>query len=343
MKLWSASATCSGVPFDDDLAAFVAAERAEVDDVVGVLHDVEVVLDDDDGVAGVDETVEDAKQGVGVLEREAGRRLVEDVERAAGGATRQLGGQLDALRLAAGERRRGLAEPDVAEADGLERLQLRSHLREGAEEVERLVDGHVQHVGDVLAVEEDLQRLAVVALALADLAGHGHVGQELHLDLDVAVAGAGLAAAALDVEGEATGRVAAHSRLRDGREELADGREGAGVGGRIRARRAADRRLVDVDDLVDVLQAGDAVAVTGPVAGAVEDLRRLLVEDVVDQRALAGAGDAGDADELAERDRDVDVLEVVLAGALDGDGEAVARASRFAAAGSGGRRRGTGR
>ena len=40
-------------------------------------------------------------------------------------------------------------------------------------------------------------------------------------------------------------------------------------------------------------------------------------EDVVDQRAFAGAADAGDADERAERDFDVDVFEVVVAGADD--------------------------
>ena len=59
-----------------------------------------------------------------VGEVQAGRRLVEDVERAAGGAARQLGRELDALRLAAGERGRRLAEVDVAEADVVERLQL---------------------------------------------------------------------------------------------------------------------------------------------------------------------------------------------------------------------------
>ena len=54
--------------FGDDLAAAIAAERAEVDDVVGVEHDVEVVLDDDDGVAAVGEALEDGEQVAHVLE-----------------------------------------------------------------------------------------------------------------------------------------------------------------------------------------------------------------------------------------------------------------------------------
>jgi hypothetical protein len=51
----------------------------------------------------------------------------------------------------------------------------------------------------------DLQGFAVVALAMADLAGHVDVGQEVHFYLDDAVAGAVFAAAALDVEAEASG------------------------------------------------------------------------------------------------------------------------------------------
>ena len=110
-----------------------------------------------------------------------------------------------------------------------------------------------------LALEQDFQRLAVVALALADVAGDVDVGQEVHLDLDDAVALAGLAAAALDVEGEAPGLVAARLGFGQAGEPFADRRERAGIGRGVRARRAADRRLVDVDDLVDMLQPLDAV------------------------------------------------------------------------------------
>jgi hypothetical protein len=106
-----------GRALSDDLAAAVTALWAEVDDVVGVEHDVDMVLDDDDRVASVDEPLEDRQQISYVLEREAGRWFVEDVERPAGGAPRQLGRELDALRFATGDRRRRLAQRDIAEAD----------------------------------------------------------------------------------------------------------------------------------------------------------------------------------------------------------------------------------
>jgi hypothetical protein len=62
----------------------VAALGAEVDDPVGRLDDVEVVLDDDDRVAGVDELLQHVEQPADVREVQAGRRLVEDVDRLAG-------------------------------------------------------------------------------------------------------------------------------------------------------------------------------------------------------------------------------------------------------------------
>ena len=62
------------------------------------------------------------------------------------------------------------------------------------EELGRLLARHVQDVGDVLALEGDVESVAVVAGALADLARHVDVGQEVHLDLYGAVARARLAA-----------------------------------------------------------------------------------------------------------------------------------------------------
>src|ERR1700739_2967443 len=99
-----------------------------------------------------------------------------------------------------------------------------------------------------------LERLAVIALALADVAGDIDIGQKVHLDLDDAISLAGLAAPALDIEGEPARLIAACLGLRKPREPFADRREGAGVGRGIRARRAADRRLIDVNHLVEIFE-----------------------------------------------------------------------------------------
>src|SRR5512142_1162969 len=92
-----------GRPVRDDLSAPLATFGAEVEDVVGVADDVEVVLDDDDGVAQVSEAVEDFQELADVVEVETRGRLVEQVEGAAGLALRQLAGELHALSFATGQ------------------------------------------------------------------------------------------------------------------------------------------------------------------------------------------------------------------------------------------------
>jgi hypothetical protein len=57
------------------------------------------------------------------------------------------------------------------------------------EELGPFLDRHLQHVRDRLALVVHLQGVGVVPGAVADLARHVDVGQELHLDLDRAVAG----------------------------------------------------------------------------------------------------------------------------------------------------------
>ena len=91
----------------------------------------------------------------------------------------------------------------------------------------------------------DLQRLLVVARAVAGRARRVDARHEQQLDADEALALAGLAAALGDVEGEAAGVVAARARRRRRGEQLAHVVEQAGVGGEVGARRAADRLLVD--------------------------------------------------------------------------------------------------
>ena len=246
-------------------------------------------------------------------------RFVENIERAAGGPARQLLRQLHALRLAARQRRRLLPDLDVVEADAFQGFQLVAHARHGLEELRAFLDRHVEDVGDGLALELDLKRLAVVALALALVAGDVDVGQEMHLDLDQPVALAGLAAPTLDVERETPGLVAARPRLGQLGKPLADGREGPGVGRGIGARRAPDRALVDVDDLVEIFDALDALMLRRMLARARELAGDTLVERLDQQGRLAAAGDAGDAGEGRQRNLAGHVLQVVALGADDGD------------------------
>ena len=64
---------------DDDSAAGVAAAGAQVDDPVGGLDHVEVVLDDQHGVTHVHQAVQHRQQRLNVGEVQAGRRFVQHV------------------------------------------------------------------------------------------------------------------------------------------------------------------------------------------------------------------------------------------------------------------------
>src|SRR6266571_2126878 len=229
-----------------------AALGPEVDHPIGGLHHVEVVLDHDHRVPLVHQPVQHLEEQADVLEVEARRRLVQDVEGTARVALGQLGGELDPLRLAAGQRRRRLAEVDVAQSYVVQELQFRADARLVLEEVQRLGDRQREHVGDRLSFIPDLERLAVVAPPFAHLARDVDVRKEVHLHFHQPVALARLAAPALHVEGKPPRAVPPELRFGEVREQLADRREQPRVGGGVGARRAPDGTLIDVDHLVDL-------------------------------------------------------------------------------------------
>ena len=141
----------------------------------------------------------------------------------------------------------------------------------------------------------DLERLGVVARAVARRAGCVGAGQEEQLDGDESLALAGLAAALGDVEGEAARAVAAGLRLVRCGVQLAHGVEHPRVRREVRPRRPADRPLVDEHQPVERLER------TAGSSG----------EHLADQRRLAGAGHPGDGGQHAERDVDRHVAQVV--------------------------------
>src|SRR6266852_2519523 len=260
---------------------------------------------------------------------QAGGGLVEDVEGAAGLGLGKRAGELDALGFAAGERGGGLAELDVAEADFDEGGEFLLNLRNLVEQLQGFGGRKVQDVGNGMALETHGQRLGIVAAAAADFAGDVNIGKKIHFDAAETIALAGFAAASFDVEAEAAGTVAALARFGEHGEQLANGGENAGVGGRVGARGAADGSLVDLDDFVDLIGADDFAVRAGRLLGAIEFLGEGAIEDVVDEGGFAGAGNAGDDREQAEGQSDVDIFQIVGAGAENLDGFAVGTAALF--------------
>lgn len=83
-----------------DAATTGAPFRPQIDDPVGGFDDVQVVLNDDYGVAPIPQLVQHLEQLLDVVEVQARGRLVQDVEGLAGVAFGELPRQLDPLRLA---------------------------------------------------------------------------------------------------------------------------------------------------------------------------------------------------------------------------------------------------
>src|SRR5438105_4940 len=96
---------------------------AHVDHPIGSLDYVKIVLNHDHRVAQINQAIEHVEELANVIEVQAGGRLVEDVKRAARVGPSQLGRELDALRLAAGEGGGRLAQGEVVQAHVGERLQ----------------------------------------------------------------------------------------------------------------------------------------------------------------------------------------------------------------------------
>src|SRR5262245_33239509 len=131
----------------DDAAVF-AAFGAQVDQIVRGLDDVEIVLDDEQRVSRFEELPERGEQLRDVIEMQPRGRLVENVEKPFTAVRRQVRRDLDPLSLTTRQRRSGLSQAEVAEADLVEHVQTPQHLWRAAEESERLSNGEVEHLMD---------------------------------------------------------------------------------------------------------------------------------------------------------------------------------------------------
>ena len=275
---------------------------------VGLADDVEVVLDDEHARASLGERVQRLDHRARVLGVETGAGLVEHEQGAFGGLAERAC-QLQALRFATRQHGERLPERQVSEPhldQRLERaLQHVVALLERIEELERFLDGEREHLGDVDSLVLHRQHLGLEALASAGGTQERDVGEELHLHRLVALAGARLAATGGDVEREVRRRQRATDRLRLRGEARAHPVPRLGVGGRVAARGASERRLIDQRDAPDLVATFDLERIVRPRprdAGVTELTSERAVDDLLGQRRLAGSGRTGDGADDAERD-----------------------------------------
>ena len=135
----------------------------------------------------------------------------------------------------------------------------------------------------------------------------------MHLYLDLPVAFASLAPAPANVEAETPGPVPMRLAVLGRCEKRANIVPEPYICCRVAARRSANRRLVDVDDLVDLLDTGKLAKCAAALMGPIDAVRQCRGKRVGHQGAFAATRYPRHDREGAEGDLDGDVLQVVLA------------------------------
>lgn len=300
-------------PGRHDASPLLTTFRTHVDDPVRGLDDVQIVFNDDDGVAMVAQPVEHAEQLFNIVEVQTGGGFVKDVERIAGVAFGQFAGQFDSLGLAAGQGRGILAEGDIRQTDVHQRLEFAPERGDSVEKAQSIFDRERKNFVDGLAFVMDFQGFAVIAPPPAHIAGDIDIRQEMHFNLDDTVALTGLAASPFDVETESPRCVTPRPCLLGTGKQLADRSEQTGVRGGVGAWCAADGTLVDIDDLVEMMQTFDGAAGGRALTGAVQVLRSIAVEGVIDKCGFARTRDPGNRRHQSDGQGHIHVFEIVAA------------------------------
>ena len=204
---------------EDEFASLVAGVRTEVENPVGGFNDLEVVFDDDEAVAGIDEALENLEENFYVFEMEAGGRFVENEESGfgaflLGGKFGQVADEFEPLAFAAAQGVDRLTAAQVTKADFGEEFEGAQGFLGGArigkffEEGNRFFDRGVEHVGDVPGAfrlgrdEFGFEDVRTKALALAIRTAHENVAEELHFDFFESGATASFALSVAGIEAE---------------------------------------------------------------------------------------------------------------------------------------------
>ena len=320
---------------EQKFAAVWAANGTEFDDIIGFREKIEVVFDDDDGVALIDERMEYADEAFAVAKMEADGRFLQEVKVAwafaarafavAGEPAGKFGDEFEALGFTAGERGRGLAEREVAKAAIDHELADLRELRVEVEERRGFLEGELKNLADGFTLPRDVGEVRAVAEAAAVVAGQVGVGHERHLEFDAASPFAGGTAATGGIKGKTRCGVAADFSFRQRGEKLPDQVEDTEIRRGRGTRGFANRRLVDLDHRAEDVGASEGFEWCGCALGAEargggkiaarefgffsrDRVRDGRVEDVAEKCRFTGATWPGDHDETAEREAQVEAF-----------------------------------
>ena len=270
------------------------------------------MLDDNYRIASVRQSVQYLHQLVHILKMQSCGRLIQNIYRLTGTSPGEFGCQFDTLCLTSGQGGGGLSQLHIGKSHVIQGLDLPADKRHIFEERQCFFHRHVQHIKDALALVFHIQRLTIVAFAATDLAGDIDIRQEMHLDLNDTVTTAGFTSSALDIKAETSLAVPFRLGICGGSEQVTDQIKHSGIGSRVGSGGTSDGRLVDIDDLVQLLHTFDSFMFAGDAAGTVQFSCQMLIEDLIHQRTFAGAGHTGDAGHHAQRDFHIYIFQIIF-------------------------------
>ena len=226
--------------------------------------------------------------------------------------------QLQPLGLTTGQRGQRLAQTHILQPDRGQRRQAALEIFLLTKKLQGFGNGKIQNIGQTPALIADLQHLVAETSTLTLGAGDVHVREKLHLDFFKALAFARLAASALNVEREGTRRIAPDPRQFGLRQEPPHRVKRLGIGEQVGARSSANGRLIDKNNVGQLVAAQNSTACARDADRLPALLFEAAIQHVFHQRRFARAGHASHAHQAAERNGDIDIPKIMCTRALDG-------------------------
>ena len=199
-------------PLMDQISSVLASARSQIEDEICTFENVEVVLNDHDGMALFEQGVKRIEElGHVVYMKPCGGFVKHKECVTLSVAAGEKCSKLDALRLTTAQGVRTLSQRHIAQAHVLKWLQLgqqppngrwRFDVRRRGEKEQCVVNGHVQDFVDVFALVGDLEDVVLEPLASTIFTDQFQVGHELHAHRDMPFAFTRFATSARDVETE---------------------------------------------------------------------------------------------------------------------------------------------
>ena len=245
------------------------------------------------------------------------RRFIQNIDCTPCTAFAQFCCQLDTLCFTTGQLCRRLSQADIRKSHIIKCFDLPAYGGNILKKLHGFFYSHVQYIVDIFVFVFYFQCFSVVTFTLADFTWNIYISQEVHLDLDDPVSAAGLTSAALYIKAESALLVASCLGISRRCKKIPDLIKHASVSSRVGSGGTSNRRLINIDHLVQLLQSLNGFMFSWYGSCPVQISGKCLVKDFVDQRAFAGTADTGNTGHHSKRDIHIYLLQIVLCSTFD--------------------------